>query len=173
MPRTTRPTPDRARDVRNPLYIEAEDRVLAWLREQGKVVEDVRHEHKVYDFRIGNAWNLDVKADTRHADTGRVAWEQLVVSHDPNRLPQEGWGMHHALSYVAYVLVPPEGDRARPWPLVICHAGRLREAVMANRGLPEVKEFLVRGTDRDATGYAVDLNWLRSQGNVVLQEGEC
>lgn len=177
-----RTTHDYAADVANPLYLEAEERVLNWLRARGKHVTDNRSKRTFHDFTIGNAWTLDVKCDVRYAETGRVAWEQLTVRHNgpPERAITPGWGMHHGLSYIVYVLCPPpgfrhdeEGGRHNGWPLVVVHAGRMREAILANKDSPAVKGFIAHGTDRDGTGYAVELEWLRQQPGVVLEEGEC
>jgi hypothetical protein len=161
-------------DVHNKLYREAEDRVLAYLHGRGKQVKDCRPERTFYDFIIGSAWTLDVKCDTRYVETGRVAWEQLLIKHAGGvESIIESWGMHHGLSYIAYALCPPEGQREGPWTLIICHADRLRQAVLGHKEEPACKEFITRGTDRDGVGYAVDVAWLRAQGNIILEEGEC
>lgn len=177
-----RDKPNRDRDVHNPLYAEAENRVLAWLLAQGKEVTDVREERTYYDFIVGGAWTLDVKCDTRAHDTGRVIWESAVIvkGREDASAVQEGWGQHHGLSYVAYVLVQDGG--AGPWPLLIVQAQGLRQAVSqaVSEGLvgvdteiykPPLKAFVIDGEDRVAMGYAVKIKWLRDKG-LVLEEGE-
>lgn len=164
---------DYAKDVVHPLYREAEDRVYQWLLDKGKHVQDDREQRTFHDFTIGNAWTLDVKCDTLAHRTGRIAWEQVLSYHAPGRLPHASWGMHPGLTYLVYVLPPAEEQRAGKWPLLVIHAARLREAILANKDTPPVRAFISRGTDRDGSGYAVDIAWLRRLGSVILEEGEC
>lgn len=177
-----RDKPNRDRDVHNPLYHEAEERVLAWLLAQGKEVTDVREERTYYDFIIGGAWTLDVKADTRAHDTGRVVWEAAVIvkGREDASAVQEGWGQHHGLSYIAYVIIPSgyEGTSPHPWPLLIVQAQGLRQAILqtiseglVGHGGHALRPFVIDGEDRVATGYAVLISWLRDKG-LLLEEGE-
>lgn len=170
--------PNRDRDAQNPLYREAEERVLAWLLGRGKEVTDVRDAKSYYDFVVGGAWTLDVKADTVAHHTGRLVWEAgvLVKSKAGPEAVQEGWGQHHGLSYIAYVLIPQTREEAG-WPVLVVQAQGLREAVSqaVGEGLVGVeaplKPFVIEGEDRDAWGYAISMTWLRSKG-LVLEEGE-
>lgn len=168
--KTTRTKPDFGKDVLNPVYQEAEQRVYAWLVGSGREVTDDRAEHTWHDFTIGHAWTLDVKTDTRAHSSGKVAWEQGLAFH--NGTVRDGWGMHHGLNYVVYVLLPAEGDRDQPWPFLLCHAGRLRDFALSNRETEVSRGFVSYGTDRDGFGYVLDIQALREAG-VVLQEGEC
>ncbi len=83
-------------DVNNPLYKEAEERVLRWLRRKYgySSVEDLRRGNLPHDFvvRYGNAARLktDVKADQYMTQTGNVAWEEKLVL--PNKTERDGWG---------------------------------------------------------------------------------
>lgn len=168
---------NRERDAANPLYHEAEERVHRWLVARGKDVKDVRDQRTYYDFIIGSAWTLDVKCDDRARDTGRVIWESVIIVHgrEDDSAIQDGWGLQHGLSYVAYILLPE--DRAQPWPLLVVQAQLLREAVhqAVSDGLVGEKEalkpFSVVGDDRTSGGYAVRIDWLRAKG-LVLEEGE-
>lgn len=165
----TKEKPNYERDVRNPLFKEAEERVYQWLVSAGKHVTDNRSERTFHDFTVGHAWTLDVKCDRQAHDTGCVAWEQGVAMHDgPIR---EGWGLHPGLNYVVYVLVPPEGQRDGRWPVLVCSAKRLRGFAEANRETDLARGFLARGTDRDGFGFLLDIQALRDYG-AVLEEGE-
>jgi hypothetical protein len=164
-----RPTPDYQRDVRNPTYHEAEERVYQWLLSRGKHVTDDRDAHTWHDFTIGHAWTLDVKTDTYGYVNGRVAWEQGIDFK--NGRIADGWGMHHGLSYVVYVLLPPEDRRDGPWPILVCHADRLREFVYAHRETPVCAGFVTHSPDRDSFGYLLNLDALRACG-AVLEEAE-
>ena len=178
-----RDKPNRDRDVQNPLYHEAEERVLAWLLAQGKEVTDVRDSKLYYDFIIGGAWTLDVKADTRAHETGRVIWESAIIvkGREDASAVQEGWGQHHGLSYIAYVLVPGAREDAPQagWPVLIVQAQGLRQAVsqavseglVGHEAVSVLRPFVIDGEDRMATGYAVLISWLRDKG-LVLEEGE-
>ncbi len=169
--RGTKPKPNRARDVQNPLWKAMEERVYRWLLDQGKHVQDKRDEHTYYDFIVGSAWTLDVKCDTRAHESGCVAWEQLVedLSKDGPEAFQPGWGMHHGLSYVVYVLLqePHEG----PQQVVVINAQKLRSAILTEGESANCKPFITNGSDRRATGYVVSLDWLDSQ-HLIIQRGE-
>lgn len=167
---TIRTKPDFGRDVLNPVYKQAEQRVYDWLASTGRDVTDNRAERTWHDFTVGHAWTLDVKCDTRAHESGKVAWESGVSMHDgPVR---EGWGMHHGLNYVVYVLLPPEERRGGPWPFLLCSAQRLREFALQHRETPVATGFVSHGTDRDGFGFVLDIQALREAG-AVLQEGEC
>lgn len=180
-PRGNRPKPNRAIDVQNPLYREGEERVYQWLLSQGKEVQDVRPLNTYYDFILGSAWTLDVKVDTRAHETGRVAWEDVVedLRKSGPEAFQPGWGRHHGLSFVAYVLLPagPYLDNGiaplepRMWPVIVVNAQKLREAILKEGEGNNCKGFIVNGSDRRATGCAVKLDWLEAQG-LVMQRGE-
>lgn len=175
-PRTTR-VYDREIDAKNPLYAEAEERVLYWLQSQRKEVRDVREARTYYDFVLGDAWTLDVKTDMRAHETGRVVWEAGVLNKSRQQTI-DGWGMHHGLSYVAYVM-PREVNAEtahESWPMLLVNAQRLREAVQqavsdGKVGKEEVlKPFTVEGEDRVSWGYAVSLKWLRDKGLVLAED---
>jgi hypothetical protein len=101
-----RSTGNMAVDVKNPVYIEAEERVLYWLRKRYGYgsVWDARDTHRSYDFlaHLGTAdqKQLDVKTDSYLNETGRVAFESRVRYMDGKETP--GWG-RKGLDLIAYV----------------------------------------------------------------------
>jgi hypothetical protein len=167
---SSQPPHDYKQDVVNPVYLEAEERVLAWLLAQGKPVTDCRDEHSYHDFRVGDSLNLDVKCDTKAFVTGRVAWEQGVARHNGQVYP--GWGLHEGLHIVVYVMLPPEGKREGKWPLLVCSAKQLRRFVEANRESPVCIGFMSQGTDRDGFGFLLNVQALEEFGAIV-ERGEC
>lgn len=170
-------TGDKARDVVQPLFLEGEARVLAYLREKGWHIADNRKAKTFYDFVINHAWVLDVKCDQLGHETGRVAFETDIDEYSeeedeygPHRVFQrrlEGWGRHHGLNYVAYVLV----SDAEKWPLYILHRQNTLEAVLAHaeKGLAgnAVTSFTKPDGPRKASGYILALDWLEEKGCVV------
>lgn len=179
MPRVA--TGNKQKDVVQPLFLEAEQRVLDYLRAQGKHVADNRKARTFYDFVVGHAWTLDVKADQYGHESLAVAFEtdideysEEVDEYGPHRVFQrrsEGWGRHHGLNYVAYVLV----SDAEKWPLYILHRQKTLDAVLSyvEKGLggSAVRPFSKPDGPRKASGYVLALDWLEEQGCVV-ERGE-
>lgn len=162
---------DFQRDINNPLFKEAEERVHSWLLAHGHSVEDCRDAHTFYDFKVDNNRTLDVKCDSRCQETGNVTWE-IAVWHHSGRW-QDGWGRHPGLHTIAYIM-PPAGTVAGdpyPWPLVLVDAARMREFVEDYHDTPVCWYNVRQGTDRDGHNYIVSLRALRAFGAIV-QEGE-
>lgn len=165
-------TGTRSRDVQDPLFKEAEERVFIWLQEQGYTVSDERKAKTFYDFRIGSAngqavFALDVKCDQYAATTGRVAWELFVETRGNMR---EGWGRDDRLDYVAFVL-PHE------WRVIMVDTDCIRTLIAKQDqgfNLPkegELVAFRKEGTDgKTAHGLALSLEYLRRHGCIKREE---
>ena len=161
--------PDFRRDIANPLFKEAEERVYVWLLAHGHHVEDRREDHTFYDFKVDSNRTLDVKCDTRARDTGNVTWE-LEVWHHAGRM-QQGWGTHEGLHLVAYLLAPAHGrEDTGKWPLVLCDAVRLRQFVSLHHDTPVCRYNVRHGTDRDGHNYILSLAALRRFGAIVQED---
>lgn len=164
-------TGTRSRDVQDPLYKEAEERVYRWLQEQGYSVSDERKAKTFYDFRIGSKtpaiFALDVKCDQYAATTGRVAWELFV---EVGKNIREGWGRDERLDYVAFV-IPHE------WGVVMVDTDCVRALIAKQEqgfNLPregELVAFRKEGQDgRTAHGVALALEYLRRHGCIKREE---
>lgn len=172
-------TGNKAADVGNKVFIEAEARVLKWLRDvKGFHVADNRKARTFYDFVINHAYTLDVKSDTQATETGRVAIEMQLDNYVPvsdeygttmaydSSVP--GWGRHHGLNYIAYV----ELSNANKWPVYIVHlpnmVAEMDAALAGHIEGDELKQFVKQdGETRRGIGYAVSLDWLRRKGCIV------
>jgi hypothetical protein len=164
-------------DVNNPLFQDAENRVLSWLRKQEASaswpwgVIDRRDKHREGDFVLlplkgGPERLLDVKCDVWSIKTGRFAWEEKLVQADGREYP--GWGKSN-LDYVVYVTPQPKDAEGR-WEAWIVDAKALRtgmEYYIAHKPLQSLtergwKQFDKRNTDgRRGVGWAVPRNQLR------------
>ena len=163
-------TGNRAKDVANPMFKEAEERVLRWLLANGYAVRDARGEKTFYDFRFGAfrpVYALDVKCDQFAQTTGRVAWEAFVEMGTHIR---EGWGRDERLDYIAFVT---PGN----WHMYLVDAERVREMlVRMEKGfdLPkdgELVEFKKMGSDgRTGYGLAIGLEWMRRMGAIKKED---
>lgn len=177
------PTGNKARDVANKVFLEAEQRALDYLRAKGWHVADNRKARTFYDFVVNHAWTLDVKADQYAIETQRVAFEVAIDeyaevedeygSSKVLQATRAGWGAHHGLNYVAFVFVN-EGEE---WPILILHRAKTLEALNEHleKGLAgnEVTRFGKQdGEYRRAVGYLLDVEWLRRNG-CVMEEGVC
>lgn len=162
------PTGDRAVDVNNPLFKEAEERVWKWLPSiTSKPLRDCRPQRTYHDFIIDDIWAIDVKCDQLAGSTGRVAWELFVAKGEDVR---PGWGQHEHLDYVAFVL---PGDPSEQWPLYMVSVDdvqRLVRLIDAGELTPahgEYVPFNKVGTDRTGIGVAIALDLLRREGCVI------
>lgn len=162
-------TGTRSRDVQNPIFKEAEQRVYEWLQANGYSIVDLRAQKTYADFRFGAAgkqpvFTLDVKADQYASETGRVAWEIVVENRGRIR---EGWGMYKELDYVAFVL--PNGPEPLSWPLYMVDVKQVQRAldtIVEQHG--DYVRFDKRGEDgRRAEGVAISLAALRQHGCIV------
>jgi hypothetical protein len=177
------PTGDRRQDVHNPVFMEAEARVLGYLlarsREKGGTVEDCRRAHGHWDFRYQGKHDvapltLDVKCEQWAARTGNVAWEaRQFVGTGAKVREVPGWGAWHDLDVVVYVLPgPPEAK----WQALFVDAGLLGDiareqaALPAGKRAPGFKEFANTSSDRTTYGYAVPIALLRQRGAVRREE---
>lgn len=160
----------RSRDVQNPLFKEAEARVLAWLEAQDFQVVDARAAKTYFDFRIGApgaenlaVFTLDVKCDQYAASTGRVAWETHAATRGFTRL---SWGLNPNLDYVAFVL-PSNNPQ---WTLLLVDAGKVRAALDTLVAGRDYHPFDKQGEDaRQAAGLAIQLAALRRVGAIVRE----
>jgi hypothetical protein len=157
-------TGNRAKDVVDPLWQEAEERVYAWLVQDGYAVTDARKQKTHYDFALDNLWTLDVKCDQYAASTGRFAWELFVDYRGHTR---RGWGGNINLDYIAYVT-------PHDWFVYLVDAAKVRallaavEAGEATAPAGMMVSFSKQGADgRTGIGVALGIEWLDAQGCIV------
>lgn len=162
-------------DANNPLFIEAEEKVLRWLLAEGYQVLDYRKQHTYFDFRVGlpqrvdenmqqttfPVYTLDVKCDQFAATTGRVVWELTNIIGGVMR---EGWGMNPHLDYVASV-------QPQTWHMTLLDAVAVRRLLAEDILVgDQVKHFTRKGADGiDSDAIAVYLDTLRQHGCVVKE----
>lgn len=167
-PRPRQPTGNRAVDVHNPLFKEAEERVYQWLLTREGLVRDCRKQNTYHDFVINDLWALDVKCDQLASVTGRVAWE-LYIERSNGQL-QDGWGRHPHLDYVAFV---QPGEASALWKLHMVDVFEVQRLIgRIDRGVftPDPGEYVAFtkvGTDRSGIGVAVSLAMLDKQKCIV------
>lgn len=168
-PRPRQPTGNRAVDVHNPLFQEAETRVYNWLTSRDNhIVRDCRKQHTYHDFVVDDLWTVDVKCDQLAAQTGRVAWELYVEKANGTML--DGWGRHEHLDYVAFV---QPGEASAGWPVYLVDVQAVRSllvAIEAGNSIPtaaEYRPFTKVGTDRTGIGVAISLALLARTGCIV------
>lgn len=165
-----KPLADFRKDIANPVFHEAEDRVYRWLLAHGHTVEDRRDSHTFYDFKVDDNRTLDVKCDTRARDTGNISWEYEVLHH--NGRVQPGWGTHEGLHLVAFLLAPTQRHSASGrWPLLLVSTRKARDFVAAHQDTAACRRHMTPGTDRDGYCYIVSIAALRAYG-AVIQESE-
>lgn len=163
-------TGNRAEDVVNPLFKEAEDRALVWLRGAftNAEVRDRRKEKTYFDFSLGPI-KVDVKCDQQARATGNVVWEEEV---EYRGVVRQGWGNNNGLDYVLFVF-PPSPDFEgigddEGWRGLLVNAQELRDMA---RGAG-TRAFTKEGSDgRVAHGRVVPLSMLRSGGAITLEMG--
>lgn len=163
-------TGNRAQDVVDPLFQEAERLVHDWLLASNYNVLDMRPAKTYHDFRFGAndpVFTLDVKADQYAQTTGRVAWEILVENRG---IMRPGWGKDDRLDYVAFVM-------PGIWRMILVDAERVRELlVRIDRGfdLPRDGELIafnkVGGDGRTAQGIAIGIEYLRRHGAIKRED---
>lgn len=102
--RGERPPADFFADVAEPKTIEAEERVLAYLRGRGWPCIDVRRRNAAWDFELyagERRQRIDVKCDAYLDTTARLPFEDRHVFNDGSIKP--GWGWSPDLDIVAVV----------------------------------------------------------------------
>lgn len=154
-------TGSRNKDAVNPVFLEAEAKVLEWLVAEGHDVQDARPQRTYYDFALGNLWTVDVKCDQWMQTTGRVAWELYLETRGVLR---ESWGMDARLDYVAFVA-------PHIWKLVLVDTEAVRDLIAKQEkgfNLPksgELVAFSKEGNDqRTGKGVALSIDYLRRHG---------
>lgn len=177
------PTGDRRADVHNPVFMEAESRVLGYLlarsKEKGGAVEDCRKAHGHWDFTYRGKHDsapmtLDVKCEQWAARTGNVAYEvkQYVGTGDKVR-EVPGWGARGDLDIVVYVLPGPPQEK---WQALFVDAHLLGDIAEEQAALPVSKQalgfkpFANTSSDRVTYGYAVPLLLLYERGAIKREE---
>lgn len=167
-PRPRQPTGNRAVDVNNPLFKEAEERVYRWLLTREHSVRDCRKQNTYHDFVLNDLWALDVKCDQLASVTGRIAWELYIERRDGQL--QDGWGRHEYLDYVAFV---QPGDAEARWKLHLLDVGKVQRLVeRIDKGVltprpGEYVAFTKQGTDRSGIGVAIALTLLDTEGCIM------
>lgn len=165
------PTGDYQTDVRQPLYQQAEEKVMVAFRSlvepQGWCVVDRRAYREHGDFWVMNndqTLVLDVKCDQYCSTTHRLAWERGVRRRDGSLEP--GWATSGHVDYVVFV-APQNWDawvlNVPAWTAYVHQQEQHSSSeALQSRGWRSITKWNTDG--RCALGWAIPLAELRVAG---------